>query len=143
MNVTSEPLALLAHNRVTLALHEVDPGSDGGARPLLMLHGLGERTQGSLPEHLDWSGRVLGLDFTGHGDSTLPVGGGYTSEILVGDVDAALSHLDEPVTILGRGLGAYVGLMCAAARPDVVHGVVMTDGPGLAGGGVHPGRGHS
>jgi pimeloyl-ACP methyl ester carboxylesterase len=136
--VRSAPL-LLQHNRVTLALHELDPGRDGDARPLLMLHGLGERTPVSPPEHLDWPGRVLGLDFTGHGDSTVPTGGGYTTEVLLGDVDAALTHLDEPVTILGRGLGAYVGLLCAAARPDVVHGVVMTDGPGLAGGGVHPG----
>lgn len=132
-------MALLEHNQVTLALHEVGRGGAEGSHPLLMLHGLGERTPRSLPEYLDWPGRVLGLDLTGHGDSTLPIGGGYTSEILVGDVDAALCHLDQPVTILGRGLGAYVGLLCAGARPDVVHGVVMTDGPGLAGGGVHPG----
>ncbi len=79
------------------------------------------------------------MDFTGHGESTVPVGGGYTSEILVGDVDAVLEHLGEPVTILGRGLGAYIGLLVAAARPDVVHGVVLADGPGLVGGGVHPG----
>ncbi len=129
----------LVHNRVTLALHEVASGATSAPRPLLLLHGLGERTPKELPGHIAWSGRVIGLDFTGHGDSIVPVGGGYTSEILVGDVDAALCRIDEPVTILGRGLGAYIGLLCAAARPDMVHGVVMADGPGLAGGGVHPG----
>lgn len=130
----------LRHNRVTLALHEVASGAAAGtARPLMLLHGLGECTPGTLPGHLYWPGRVLGLDFTGHGASTVPTGGGYTSEILVGDVDAALCHLGEPVTILGRGLGAYIGLLSAAARPELVRGVVMTDGPGLAGGGVHPG----
>jgi pimeloyl-ACP methyl ester carboxylesterase len=85
-----------------------------------------------------WPGPVYGLDFTGHGRSTIPVGGGYTSEILVGDVDAALEQLGE-VTILGRGLGAYIGLLIAAARPQQVLGVVMSDGPGLVGGGIHPG----
>lgn len=128
------------HHRVELALHRLSPGGPTTqARPLLLLHGLGERTPAEPPAHLEWTGPVVGLDFTGHGASTVPVGGGYTSEILVGDVDAALQHMGEPVTILGRGLGAYIGLLAAAARPDVIHGLVMADGPGIAGGGVHPG----
>ncbi len=128
------------HNRIDLALHRLgDGGAAGDSRSLLLLHGLGERTPDSFPSHIEWPGPVWGLDFTGHGRSTIPVGGGYTSEILVGDVDAVLEHLQEPVTVLGRGLGAYIGLLIAAARPDVVSGVVIADGPGLAGGGVHPG----
>ena len=130
---------VVTHNRVSLAVHEVDPGDPDAARPLLLLHGLGERTPRTTPGSVEWPGPVIGLDFTGHGDSTVPVGGGYTSEILVGDVDAVLEHLAEPVTILGRGLGAYIALLSAAARPDVVRGAVLADGPGVAGGGVHPG----
>jgi pimeloyl-ACP methyl ester carboxylesterase len=128
------------HNRVELALHRVSDGADPEHRTLLLLHGLGEATPASLPDHVDWPGPVIGLDFTGHGRSTVPVGGGYTSEILVGDVDAALAAIEPAeVTILGRGLGAYIGLLVAAARPTQVRGVVLADGPGLAGGGVHPG----
>ncbi|MFM7068597.1 MAG: alpha/beta fold hydrolase [Actinomycetes bacterium] len=116
--------------------------ADGPGRPLLLLHGLGERTPTEVPTRLLGGvrrpGPVLGLDFTGHGQSTVPVGGGYTSEILVADVDAVLVETG-PVTLLGRGLGAYVGLLTAAARPDLVRGVVLTDGPGLVGGGTHPG----
>jgi pimeloyl-ACP methyl ester carboxylesterase len=129
----------IRHNRVELALHHLCEGADPGARPLLLLHGLGEATPVRVPAHVRWPGPVLGLDFTGHGASTVPVGGGYTSEILVGDVDAALEALDAPVTILGRGLGAYIALLVAAARPEHVRGAVLADGPGLAGGGVHPG----
>jgi pimeloyl-ACP methyl ester carboxylesterase len=81
---------------------------------------------------------VFGLDFTGHGASTKPRGGGYTAEILMGDVDAALAHLGA-ATILGRGLGAYVGLLAAGARADLVRGVILADGPGLVGGGIRPG----
>lgn len=128
----------LRHHRIDLALHRLADGEDPTARVLLLLHGLGERTPDRMPEHLVWPGPVYGLDFTGHGCSTVPVGGGYTSEILVGDVDAALERLGQ-VTILGRGLGAYVGLLIAAARPAQVVGVVLADGPGLVGGGVHPG----
>lgn len=133
-----EQITWLRHNRIELALHRLSPGTDDGVRPLLLLHGLGERTPASVPAHVSWPGPVFGLDFTGHGRSTVPVGGGYTSEILVGDVDAALERLGQ-VTVLGRGLGAYVGLLTAAARPAQVVGVVLSDGPGLSGGGIHPG----
>jgi pimeloyl-ACP methyl ester carboxylesterase len=126
------------HNRVDLALHHLRPGAPD-AHALLLLHGLGEETPGAVPAHVTWPGDVLGLDFTGHGRSTVPPGGGYTSEILVGDVDAVLEHLARPVTLLGRGLGAYIALLTAAARPHDVRGAVLADGPGLAGGGIHPG----
>jgi pimeloyl-ACP methyl ester carboxylesterase len=127
---------VLQHNRTSLALHRL---RDGASRPLLLLHGLGERTPLSAPPYVEpWPGPVLGLDFTGHGDSTLPRGGGYTAEMLMADVDTVLAHVG-PVTVLGRGLGAYVGLLIAGGRPDLVRGSVLADGPGLVGGGIRPG----
>ena len=121
----------LTHNRVRLALHTLRPGS---GRPLLLLHGLGEHSPDAAPAFTShWPGPVVALDFTGHGASTLPIGGGYTAEILLADADAALTHLGE-ATIVGRGLGAYVGLLLAGARAEHVHGTVLADGPGLSGG---------
>lgn len=131
-------LTWLRHNRIDLALHQLRPASDPSVRPLLVLHGLGEESSRLALDHVDWPGAVHGLDFTGHGRSTVPVGGGYTCEILVGDVDAAVDHLGA-VTVLGRGLGGYIALLIAAARPRAVMGVVIADGPGIAGGGVQPG----
>jgi pimeloyl-ACP methyl ester carboxylesterase len=126
----------LRHNRADLALHGL---REGEGRPLLLLHGLGERTPDAAPGYTDlWPGPVFGLDFTGHGASTKPAGGGYTAEILMADVDAALAHLGA-VTLLGRGLGAYVALLVAGARAELVRGAVLADGPGLVGGGVRPG----
>lgn len=133
-----ERITWVRHHRIDLALHQLSSGDDPDARPLLLLHGLGERTPDAVPEGVSWPGPVYGLDFTGHGLSTVPVGGGYTSEILTGDVDAVLEGFGQ-VTILGRGLGAYVALMISAARPAQVAGAVLADGPGLVGGGVHPG----
>lgn len=126
----------IRHNRVDLALHLLREGS---GKPLLLLHGLGERTPDRPPDYLEaWSGPVWGLDLTGHGDSTVPVAGGYTAEILLADVDHAIAELG-PVSVLGRGLGAYLALLIAGARPELVRGAILFDGPGLIGGGVRPG----
>jgi pimeloyl-ACP methyl ester carboxylesterase len=130
------PSVVLRHNRIDLALHELR-GGDGPV--LLHLHGLGERTPRTVPPHLaPWPGSVWGLDLTGHGASGVPAGGGYFCEVLMADVDHALVHLG-PATIVGRGLGAYVALLVAGARPDLARGAILLDGPGLAGGGAEPG----
>lgn len=130
------PTVVLRHNRVDLALHHLRGGE---GRPLLHLHALGERSPASLPAQLDgWPGPVWALDFTGHGASTIPAGGGYYCEVLMGDADAALAHLG-PLTVYGRGLGGYVGLLLAGARAEDVRGAIIDDGPGLAGGGTEPG----
>ena len=49
------------------------------------------------------------------------------------------SPTSAPVTIYGRGLGAYVGLLAAGGRAEQVRGAILADGPGLAGGGPSPG----
>jgi pimeloyl-ACP methyl ester carboxylesterase len=126
----------LRHGRINLALHELRPGP---GRPLLLLHGLGERSPDDVPSGAAaWPGPVHGLDFTGHGRSDVPAGGGYTSEHLLSDADVALAALG-PATVLGRGLGGYVALLLAGSRPTEVRGAVIADGPGLAGGGSRPG----
>lgn len=125
----------LTHVGTRLALHRLRPG-DG--RALLCLHGLGEATPEQVPRYLaGWPGPVWGLDFTGHGASSVPAGGGYTAEVLMADADHALAHLGE-ATVFGRGLGAYIALLIAGGRPDLVAGAILTDGPGLAGGGPSP-----
>lgn len=121
----------LTHNRVELALHTLRPGA---GRTLLLLHGLGESSPTAVPEYAAaWPGPIAALDFTGHGASTLPSGGGYTAELVMADADIAIEHLGD-VTIVGRGLGAYIALLVAGARTERVHGAVLADGPGLSGG---------
>jgi pimeloyl-ACP methyl ester carboxylesterase len=122
----------LRHGKIRLALRELRAG-DG--RPLLLLHGLGEAATTTAPAWTAaWPGGVFALDFTGHGESTVPRGGGYTAETLLGDADAAVAELGA-VTVVGRGLGAYVATMLAGARPTLVRGAVLGDGPGIVGGG--------
>ena len=143
-------ITLLTHNQVQLALHHLRPAlTPGAGRPLLILHGLGEASPTAVPEWATtWPGAVHALDFTGHGASTVPAGGGYSAEILLADADAALAHLTSEadagagsaasITVVGRGLGAYIALQLAGARASQVHGTVLCDGPGLAGGAVAP-----
>lgn len=136
----SEPTAAvvterLRHNRIELALHTLRPAVDDPAGPaLLLLHGLGEASPPAPPVWTrGWRGPVLALDFTGHGASTVPAGGGYTAELLLADADIALRHIGT-ATVVGRGLGAYIALMLAGTRADRVQGAVLADGPGLSGG---------
>lgn len=141
--VAPHRVTTLVHNKVRLALHHLSDGaghhvSDGDGRPLLLLHGLGEQSPDRVPSWAAaWPGPVVALDFTGHGQSTIPSGGGYSAETVMADADAAVAALGE-VTIVGRGLGAYVALMLAGARASTVRGVVLGDGPGLAGGAIGP-----
>ncbi len=126
----------LRHNKIALAFHTL---RTGGRPALLLLHGLAEASPEQLPaECKTWPGAVYALDFTGHGKSTLPKGGGYTAEQLMGDADAALARLGT-ATLCGRGLGAYVALLLAGARPRAVRGAILCDGPGFVGGGSQPG----
>lgn len=125
----------LTHYKVQLALHELRAGE---GRALLLLHGLGEQSPSAAPSWAaDWPGPVHALDFTGHGASTVPAGGGYSAETLLADADIALAALGT-ATIVGRGVGAYVALMVAGARPELVRGAVLCDGPGLWGGATGP-----
>jgi pimeloyl-ACP methyl ester carboxylesterase len=130
------PFVRIEQTRVGLALHQLRSGT---GPPLLLLHGLGERSPGSCPPVTErWPGPIHALDFTGHGDSEIPPGGGYTPEALVADADAAVATLGG-ASLLGRGLGAYVALLLAGARPEAVRGAILADGPGIAGGGTMPG----
>ncbi len=129
----------LTHARVKLALHEIRAGE---GTPLLLLHALGAQSPTEVPRESTWIGStwrgpVFALDFSGHGASTRPRGGGYHPEILMGDADIALAELGT-ATLLGAGIGGYVAVMLAGGRPLEVRGAIVCDGAGLAGGGAEP-----
>lgn len=127
----------VVHGLGRLALHRV---REGEGRAALVLHGLGENARSAFTDSVcqSWpGGDVWALDFLGHGASARTRGGGYTCEHLMADTDAALAHIG-PATVVGRGLGAYITLLIAGARPELVKGAVLCDGPGLNGGGPSP-----
>jgi pimeloyl-ACP methyl ester carboxylesterase len=127
----------LRHGELRLALHELRAGA---GLPVLLLHGL----HGSAA---DWRAHgdeltalarpVFALDFAGHGESDWRVGGAYMPELFAADADAALAELG-PCVVVGMGLGAYVALLLAGARPELVRAAVLLPGAGLDGGGPLP-----
>lgn len=120
--------------RHTVALHEAST-NDGPT--LLWLHALGGSARDAKDAVAHWPGRVLALDFAAHGESPRPPGGAYTAENFVGDADAALAEAGD-AHVAGQGLGAYVALMLAGARPERVPAALLLPGRGLDGGGAEP-----
>jgi pimeloyl-ACP methyl ester carboxylesterase len=124
----------IRHSRVSLALHTL---RGGAGRPLLCLHGLRGRAADWQPLADAWPGPVYALDFAGHGGSGWLSGGAYSPELLAGDADLALARLGD-AWLAGAGLGAYVALLVAGARPAHVPGALLLPGPGLGGAGALP-----
>jgi pimeloyl-ACP methyl ester carboxylesterase len=124
----------LRHGRVSLALHEL---RDAAGPTLLCLHEVGGSGADFAAAAGAWPGRVVALDFCGHGASAALRGGDYYPEVLAADADAALAHLGG-AHLAGAGVGAYVALLLAGARAPLVPGALLLPGAGLAGGGTMP-----
>ena len=121
------------HGETALALHTLRPGSDG----LLLLHELGGASTDWSGVFEAWPGAIHALDFAGHGRSGWRRGGTYTPELFAADADAALAELG-PCHVVGAGLGAYVAVLLAGARPALVPAALLLPGAGLDGGGAVP-----
>jgi pimeloyl-ACP methyl ester carboxylesterase len=124
----------ITHGRMTLELHEL-ARRNGPA--LLLLHALYGSSDdwGKVPAV--WPGAVYALDFAGHGKSDWVPGGVYYPENLAADIDAALQHIGG-AALAGAGLGAYLGLLVAGARRELVSAALLLPGAGVDGGGPAP-----
>lgn len=125
----------LQNGRVTLELQLVVAGE---GTPLLLLHELGSCAKRWDVDRLEWPGPVYALDFAGHGRSGRLSGGGYHPESYLADADLGLEQLGDRAAVAGAGIGAYVALLLAGARPDRVPAALLLPGRGLAGGGSLP-----
>ena len=117
-----------------LELHELKGGE---GHPLLLVHALFGSSADWAEAPAAWPGAVCALDMSGHGRSDWVRGGAYYPELLAADIDAALARIG-PVCLAGAGFGAYASLLVAGARHDLVRGVLLLPGTGLAGGGPQP-----
>lgn len=108
----------------------VELSGDAEARPVVLLHALGDRAA-------DWSivsaalaGRyqMVAVDLRGHGSSGRP--GTYTFELMRDDVIAVLDELDlHNVILLGHSMGAVVAYLIAQAQPRRVARLIIEDAP--------------
>ena len=122
----------LRHNRIVAgpAPRCAAPGRPAAGR-CCCLHGLGERSPAAVPDELaSWPGPVVGARLHRARRVDVPAGGGYTCEILMADADAALAA-PRPVPPCSAGASAPTSrLLIAGARPDLVRGAMLDDGPG-------------
>lgn len=106
-----------------------DLGGDGPT--LIVLHGLAGSSREMLPtaRALSEDFRVLLMDQRGHGSSTRRPAD-LSREAFVGDVVHVLEqHAPGRRCILvGQSMGAHTAFLTAAARPDLVEGLVMLEG---------------
>ena len=124
----------IRHGRLTLELHEL---ARRAGPTLLLLHALYGSSEDWGEAPAVWPGPVYALDFAGHGKSDWVAGGVYYPENLAADIDAALQHIGG-AAVSGAGLGGYLGLLVAGARPDLVSALLLLPGPGLEGVGAAP-----
>lgn len=76
------------------------------------------------PQLVDAGYRVVSTDLRGHGDSDATFST-YGNEQSASDVIALLESLGEPATLVGNSMGAAIGVLVAAERPELVSGLVL------------------
>lgn len=76
--------------------------------------------------------RVAVIDLRGHGDSATDFDR-YDNEGNAADVARLIDHLGGPAVIVGNSMGAAIGALVAAERPELVAGLVLV-GPFLRNG---------
>jgi pimeloyl-ACP methyl ester carboxylesterase len=99
-----------------------------GAPAVLLIHGgFGNRTYfAHQMAHLARRRRVIALDLRGHGESDAPAA--VSVEDFAADVIAVAADAGvESAVLCGHSIAGYVALMIAAARPELVRGIVMLD----------------
>ena len=111
-----------------LRMHVRNWGGEG--RPVVLLHGLAStcRIWDFVAPILARDFAVIAVDQRGHGDSGKPEQG-YDFASIAGDAAALLEGrgIQSPV-LVGHSWGADVALELAAARPDLLQGIVFVDG---------------
>lgn len=103
----------------------------GRGEPLVLVHG-------SWGSHHNWDPvvpglsahhRVVSYDRRGHSESERPAGQGTFAED-VADLAALVETLDvAPAWVVGNSVGAVITLQLAAARPDLLRGVIVHEPP--------------
>lgn len=107
----------------------------GTGRPMVLLHGLaGHRGEWQIVLEALGAPHAVTVDLRGHGEST-PAAPDMSRPAFVADIVALIEWLDlGAVDLVGQSIGAHTALLVAAARPDLIHRLVLVEG-GLGGDG--------
>ncbi|WEK62783.1 MAG: alpha/beta hydrolase [Candidatus Microbacterium colombiense] len=93
-----------------------------------LLHGAGLNAHTWDTTSLALGRPLLAIDLAGHGDSSWRADRDYSPRTLAADVAAALdAWTSSPQLVVGQSLGGLTGAALAAARPDLVAGLIVVD----------------
>lgn len=126
-----EPRAMVPVSGVELAVHDSDPS---GSKPaIICLHAIGHggRDFAAFEAAFSETHRIVTLDWPGQGASgpdPKSADAARYAELLTGVIDA-LKLRD--VIVLGNSIGGSVAIRYAAAHPENVRALLLTDSAGL------------
>ena len=114
-----------------LKLHYLDWGGDPQRHTILLVHG------GSAHAHwwdyvapqLAAFGRVLALDFRGHGRSEWARPARYGLEVYLRELAGFIRYLKTRVILIGHSMGGHVAQLVAEDHPDLLEGLIAIDSP--------------
>ncbi len=114
-----------------LKLHYFDWGGNAGKRTFLLLHGGGAHAHwwDFVAPQLTGMGRVLALDFRGHGRSQWADPPHYGPAAYTRDTIGFIDHLGTAVVLVGHSMGGAVAQWVTSEAPDLVSALIIVDAP--------------
>jgi len=105
---------------------------EGGDGPtLVLLHGAGDQAGAwaRIVQPLQTTHRLVIPDLAGHGDSD-PAEGPLGIDVVLASAEAVLDDCcgEEPVTLVGNSMGAWVAMLYARDHPDRVSRIIALNG---------------
>ena len=114
-----------------LRLHYLDWGGDPGKHTFVLLHGGAAHAHwwDGVAPLLTPYGRVLALDFRGHGRSQWADSGHYGPPSYLSDVRGLVKSLGTRVVLVGHSMGGAVAQWVAVTHPELLEALIIVDAP--------------
>jgi pimeloyl-ACP methyl ester carboxylesterase len=114
-----------------LKLHYLDWGGDPKKRTFLLLHGGAAHAHwwDGVAPLLTPYGRVLALDFRGHGESQWPRPAHYGPPAYLRDVVGLVKELGTKIVLVGHSMGGAVAQWVAVQHPELLEALIVVDAP--------------
>jgi len=114
-----------------LKLHYLDWGGDPDKRTFVLLHGGAAHAHwwDGVAPMLTRYGRVLALDFRGHGRSQWANSEHYGPPAYLRDVRGLIESLGTRAVLVGHSMGGAVAQWVAVTHPELLDALVIVDAP--------------